>query len=101
MTRTNAKLPNVAFAAVLALVTAGVSGCYGELDEEGPPPGYVATVSPVYYEGRPAYWYGNRWYYRDGARWGAYRSEPGYLHNYRVQGNVRVGAPARRYERRR
>jgi hypothetical protein len=101
MTRTNAMLSNVAFAALLALVTAGTAGCYGEVDEEGPPPGFVATASPVYYEGHPAYWYGNRWYYRDGAGWGAYRSEPGYLRNYRVQGGVRVGAPARRYERRR
>jgi hypothetical protein len=28
--------------------------------DDEPPPGYVATVSPYYYEGRPAYWQGHR-----------------------------------------
>jgi hypothetical protein len=79
----------------------GIGGCYGEVDE-GPPPQYVASNAPVYYEGRPAYWYGNRWYYRDGGRWGYYRSEPRYLHEYRGRSNVRVGRPERRegHERR-
>src|ERR1700722_14191777 len=48
-----------------------------------PPADFIATSTPVYFEGRPAYWYGNRWYYRDGARWGYYHDEPGYLHDWR------------------
>lgn len=52
----------------------------------GPPPAFVATTAPVYFEGRPAYWYGGRWCYREGPRWGYYRAEPAYLRTYR--GNV-------------
>jgi hypothetical protein len=48
-----------------------------------PPPEYIATVEPIYYEGHPAYWYNNRWYYRDGARWGYYHDEPGFLRDRR------------------
>jgi hypothetical protein len=48
-----------------------------------PPAEYLATAEPVYYEGHPAYWYGNRWYYRNGAAWGYYHDEPGFLRDYR------------------
>jgi hypothetical protein len=48
-----------------------------------PPPEYIATAEPVYYEGRPAYWYNNRWYYRNGGAWGYYHGEPGYLRDWR------------------
>ncbi len=51
----------------------------------GPPPEYIATVAPVYFEGRAAYWYGNRWYYRDGGAWRWYDNEPGYLRDWRVR----------------
>ena len=44
-----------------------------------PPSAYIATTPPVYYQGRASYWYGNRWYYRDGRGWGAYDREPAYL----------------------
>ena len=103
MTRVRAVLSKVPFLGVLALVTAGVLGCYGEVDgdAEYPPPAYIATTSPVYYEGRPAYYYGNRWYYRNGGGWGHYRSEPRYLNQYRGQSGGRGVAPGRRYERRR
>ncbi len=51
----------------------------------GLPPAVIATQTPVYYEGRPAYWYGNRWYYRDAQRhWGYYRNEPPYLRDHRM-----------------
>jgi hypothetical protein len=50
-----------------------------------PPAAFVATSRPVYYQGRPTYWYGNRWYYRDGRNWHSYRDEPRALHNYRGQ----------------
>jgi hypothetical protein len=48
-----------------------------------PPSWFIATARPVYYEGRPAYWYGNRWYYRDGRNWHSYREEPSYLREHR------------------
>lgn len=48
-----------------------------------PPAAWIATSSPVYFEGHPAYWYGNRWYYRDGRNWAYYHSEPRFLFEYR------------------
>ncbi len=45
---------------------------------------YIATVAPVYYEGRPVYYYNNYWYYRDHGRWRYYRTEPGFLRERRV-----------------
>ena len=60
--------------------------------EVGPPDEFIATATPVYFEGRPAYWWGGRWYYRDGRRWGAYRDEPGFLRDYRAHRE-----PARAY----
>jgi hypothetical protein len=48
-----------------------------------PPPAYIATVRPVYYEGRPVYFYNGYWHYRNGNRWMYYRSEPGYLRPHR------------------
>ncbi len=50
-----------------------------------PPPAFVATAVPVYYEGRPTYFYQGRWYYRDGRGWRHFRDEPAYLYNYRVR----------------
>ena len=41
-----------------------------------PPPAYIATATPVYVEGRPAYWWRHHWYYREGRRWAYYREEP-------------------------
>jgi hypothetical protein len=49
----------------------------------GPPAWYIATSRPVYYEGHAAYWYGNRWQYREGNRWHTYRDEPRYLRDRR------------------
>jgi hypothetical protein len=42
-----------------------------------PPPEYVASTEPVYYEGHAAYWYGGHWNWRDprGA-WNHYDQEP-------------------------
>jgi hypothetical protein len=76
------------FLAVGALVlgTGALTGCAAEVEPAYypdaayyPPPAFVATAAPVYYEGRPVYWYGNRWYYRNGGGWGYYRREPAYL----------------------
>ena len=49
-----------------------------------PPAAYIATAQPEYFEGRPAYFYNNYWYYRDHGRWSYYRSEPGYLRDRRA-----------------
>jgi hypothetical protein len=49
-----------------------------------PSAAYIATATPEYYEGRPVYYYGNQWYYRDHGRWSYYRSEPGYLRDRRA-----------------
>jgi hypothetical protein len=59
-----------------------------------PPDEFVATTAPVYFEGRPAYWWRGRWYYRDHASWGYYHDEPRYLHDWR--GGHREG-PARQF----
>ena len=48
-----------------------------------PPNFFIATARPVYYEGHAAYWYRNRWYYRDGRSWRYYHEEPHYLHDWR------------------
>lgn len=52
-----------------------------------PPPEYIATTDPVYYEGHAAYWYGNHWYWRDehGA-WNHYDNEPASLADRRMHG---------------
>jgi hypothetical protein len=48
-----------------------------------PPPAYVASYTPVYYNGYAHYYYGNRWYYRDhGGSWRWYDHHP-YLDGYR------------------
>ena len=58
------------------------SGAY----DDYPPDAYIAATEPVYFEGHAAYWYGNRWYYRDGGRWGHYDREPAFLYQRRLQG---------------
>lgn len=76
-----------------ASLAALFSSCYGTVGVVGdvdpgyyPPPAYIATTPPVYYGGYPSYWYGNRWYRREGARWRAYREEPRFLRDYRSHG---------------
>jgi hypothetical protein len=51
----------------------------------GPPADFIATAEPVYFEGRPAYWWGGRWYFRDGPGWHYYHDEPAYLRGWRGQ----------------
>ncbi len=72
--------------AALALSTSA-AGCAGRATPS------VTTVtnapleiesSPyVTYEGRPTYYYQNRWYYRDGGNWRSYKEEPVELHRHR------------------
>jgi hypothetical protein len=77
--------------------------------DDYPPDGYIATTEPVYFEGRATYWYGDRWYYRDGARWNHYDREPPGLYQRRMQappmrhtyepsrGRPRAAPPARNF----
>ena len=91
---------------LLLLAAAPLTGCYGTAgyvntddgvyDVDGqdgdPSAAFVATTQPYYYDGRPAYWYGNRWRYRQGAGWAHYRTEPAPLHAARMQmGDNRAG----------
>jgi hypothetical protein len=72
-----------------ALALAALTGCYAEA---GPPyaettitaaPVDIDTYPSVVYEGRPVYFYGDRWWYRDGGRWTYYHREPTELHRQR------------------
>jgi len=47
-----------------------------EDDDDVPPPEVVATLVPVYHEGHAAYWWHNRWHYREGVRWRRWHTEP-------------------------
>ena len=49
-------------------------------------PADIETYPYVVYEGRPVYYYGDHWWYRDGSTWSYYRSEPAEL--YRQRGYV-------------
>jgi hypothetical protein len=74
-----------------SLLAAGATGCevgvaYPVADDgDVPPAAFIATTEPVYYEGHAAYWYHDRWYYRDGARWSHYDREPPALAQRRAQ----------------
>jgi len=80
------------------------SGCVAHVSSE---PAYaeatyvppdVETYPQTTYDGRVVYLVNDRWYYRDGARWQYYRSEPEPLHRHRtriyVQHEANRGRPA-------
>jgi hypothetical protein len=74
----------LATASLVAVLGAGSAAPAQEGEYVPPPPEVVATSEPVYYEGRPAYWFGGRWHYRDGrGRWAYYREEPAFLRERR------------------
>ena len=50
-----------------------------------PPAAFMATATPVYFEGHAAYWYRDSWHYRDGRNWRIYREEPRFLREYRTR----------------
>jgi len=50
-----------------------------------PPAHFVATARPVWHGGYHSYWYNNRWVYRHGGRWYAWRTEPVFLRNHRMR----------------
>ena len=64
----------------------GVAAPVVVYDEDEPPIAYIDTAEPIYYEGHASYWYGNRWYYRDGPRWRHYDREPDELRERRSHG---------------
>lgn len=51
--------------------------------EIGPPNDFIATTQPVYFEGHAAYWFRDRWMFRDGGAWRSYREEPAFLRERR------------------
>jgi hypothetical protein len=78
--------------AVGALATVTLLGTPAAAQWAPPPPEVIATVSPVYYEGHAAYWYGNHWSWRDErGNWNHYDNEPAFLADHRAH-----FAPARR-----
>ena len=49
-----------------------------------PPPEVIATVTPAYFEGHVAYWYGRHWHYHDArGEWAHYETEPRELREHR------------------
>ena len=81
-------LRRFACAVGLSAMLAATPGCIPFIgyDDDYPPDAYIATTAPVYFEGRPMYWYGNRWSYREGGRWNHYDREPAGLYQRRMQG---------------
>jgi hypothetical protein len=81
-------------ASIAALLTVGLIAdrAVAQAPPPPPPPEYVATTEPVYYEGHAAYWYNNRWHYRDERGvWRFYDHEPQALQDRRMH-----APPARR-----
>lgn len=86
-------------ALVLGILLSGVAACAvhastvpvgsAELYYGDP---YVSGYPYAQYDGRTVYWYGDRWVYRDGNSWYAYRQEPAPLYRYRT--TVRQAPPA-------
>jgi hypothetical protein len=95
-TRMRRRIANAVFVgAILVAATGcgvGVGPAYpADYYDDYPSDAYIATATPFYFEGRPAYWYGNHWYYRDGGRWNHYDREPAVLQQRRT-----LAAPVRR-----
>ncbi len=90
------RLRNGLCAVALSATVGAVAGCGVELagsypgtvydDDEYPPDAFIATNEPIYFEGRPTYWYGGRWHYREGGHWHHYDREPRGLFERRQQG---------------
>jgi uncharacterized membrane protein YgcG len=71
--------------AIGVLAAVSLTGVSADAQWAPPPPEYVATTEPVYYEGHAAYWYGNHWNWRDEhGGWNHYGQEPGFLADHRA-----------------
>jgi hypothetical protein len=98
-THPRATLRGIALAVVTGALAVGSTGCElavdpgypggGGIYSDYPPDAYVATTEPFYFDGRASYWYGNRWYYRQGGGWGHYDREPAGLRQQRMAGQPR------------
>ena len=78
--------------AIGVLAAVFLTGVPADAQWAPPPPEYVATTEPVYYEGHAAYWYGNHWNWRDAhGGWNHYDREPPALAERRMH-----AAPVRR-----
>jgi hypothetical protein len=99
----NRSLVTVLTGVVVASSLASVPARAGIEIQIFPPSWFIATSRPVYYEGHAAYWYGNRWHYRDrdrdGWRWRTYDEEPRYLREYRAHREPDRHYYEREYER--
>jgi hypothetical protein len=91
-------LRRIASTFALGAALASTTGCAVEAGvaypgggDDYPPDSFIATTTPVYYEGHASYWYGGHWYYRDGNHWNHYDREPAALYQRRSQ-----APPARR-----
>jgi hypothetical protein len=84
-TITKSVLKGIAGAGALALCLAA-SPVYAQPRVEvriSPPAWFIATTRPVYHGGHAAYWYRDRWVYREGREWRHYREEPRELRSRR------------------
>jgi hypothetical protein len=70
----------VAGAAVAAICFTGTPA---EAQYAPPPAEVIATLAPVYHEGRATYWYNGYWHYRDHGAWSYYHEEPAFLRDWR------------------
>jgi hypothetical protein len=100
-------------AGIFAIAACSATGCYAHVAPE--PVGYaevtaapvdIETYPSVVYDGQPVYFYGDRWWRRDGGRWTYYHDEPAELYRRRgvvlrsPRARVRVRTAPVREERR-
>jgi hypothetical protein len=72
------------FGVIVACLAVAPAPAQGQIEVRiSPPAWFIATAQPVYFEGHAAYWYGDRWYYRDRGAWRYYHDEPEHLRDYR------------------
>jgi uncharacterized membrane protein YgcG len=72
--------------AIGLLAAVSLTGAPADAQWAPPPPEYIATTEPVYFEGHATYWYGNRWNWRDEhGGWSHYDREPGFLAEHRAR----------------
>ena len=70
--------------AILASLTLAPLASAQDADDDMPPPEVIATITPVYFEGHAAYWWHDRWHYRDArGGWFRYHAEPAFLRDRR------------------
>ncbi len=49
----------------IAVADSGTARAQEVIVTVAPPPAYIASAQPEYFEGRPVYYYNNYWHYRD------------------------------------